>query len=142
VHLAGVALDACNAAIERARPYLIETDSRPEIDELLQKIDAAAARLLEMVEAGGESTLSSSNARGWDFAPWLHEKSSLIREGIEDSRRYFQMDPTTVSLTEEAPMTPKQWINDRILFGLDTAQKGAHAIFSMVFNDEIEIKGQ
>ena len=142
VHLAGVVLDACNAAIEKAKPYPIEVDSRPEIGEYLQVINDAAGTLLQMIEADGESKLNSSNVHGWDFAPWLHEKSSMIREGAEDSMRYLQMDPAKVSLTRDAPRTAKQWINDGIMFGLETAQKGAQAIFTMTFNDEIAITGQ
>ena len=118
VRLAGAALDACNTAIEKAKPYLIETDSRPDIGDHLQQIHHAGEKLLLIIEAEGESKINSSNAHGWDFEPWLHEKSSMIKEGAIDSMRYFQMDPAKVTLTRDAPMTPKQWIHDGILFGL------------------------
>lgn len=138
--LAGIVLDASNAAIERMGREAAEPAPRKDIADEIRRMEDAAAELAALVGAEGNPPLESSNDLGWDFVPWLRDKSETISEGVEILNRYARMDPANVSSPHGANMTPEAWIDQGTMLGLETARHGARALFTLVFDDRIGIK--
>jgi hypothetical protein len=138
--LAGIVLDASNAAIERVRRRRAEPAARKGIDEEVKRMEDAAAELSALVGAEENAQLESSNAQGWNFVPWLQDKSETISDGVKILSRYARMDPATASFSHGTTMTAETLINQGMMLGLETARHGARSLFTLVFDDRIGIK--
>jgi hypothetical protein len=158
VHKTAELLTTCKAVEKKLEGYLETKMERPDIAYELLKMFMIIDELLEYVEPsktigeihglpkdavfGAKKPLVFSNEEGWDFRPWFGEKVSMVRNGLKELYKYWETDPTTVKLVENAPMTPIEWVKDGIFSGLNQVKTYAQTIFEMTCNDKIIIESK
>ncbi|MCM3741794.1 hypothetical protein M3210_16195 [Oceanobacillus luteolus] len=156
VHSAATILELCKDLDEKLKGYLVETDDRPDIsyellkiltisDDLVQlanpdKISGEFFGLPKEVVGGSKEAAVFSNDHGWDFGPWFGEKSGSIKLGIKKVIKYWEMDPETVELHEEAQITSKEFVRVRIDSGIREVKAYAKVVFDQFFSDKVSVE--
>jgi hypothetical protein len=54
--------------------------------------------------------------------------------------KYWVMDPGTIKLSGDSPVSPKEWVRDGALFGFREVELLALKVFQEVCMDTVEIK--
>lgn len=137
VHKTAELLTTCKAVEKKLEGYL-ETKMELEPSKTIGEIHG----LPKDAVFGAKKPLVFSNEEGWDFRPWFGEKVSMVRNGLKELYKYWETDPTTVKLVENAPMTPIEWVKDGIFSGLNQVKTYAQTIFEMTCNDKIIIESK
>ena len=141
-------IDAANLAEGKLNRYLKETKTRPDISYELLQILTLSDDLVELfnpTKSSGEyfglpkevvmgskfpRTITLDN--GIDFTSWFAEKTTNIKLGIKRTIKYWEMNPNTLKLVEDAPMSVEDYILDGIFSGLHQVKTYATTICDML----------
>ncbi len=155
-----IILTSCKHIEGPLKDYLLKNDERPEISFDLLRIVTYADDLLQMVQPDkvqGEfhgvpaCALDTSGKRairfrhndrpsGWDFAAWYGEKATGIKQGARDLVRYWLMDVKDVTLSEMAPVSPREWLREMILMSYRQVQGYARVVFDEIHKDGLVLE--
>ena len=151
-------LEDCKRIKKPLESYLKATDDRPDIHfEILRILSNALAayELIVPAKEAGEfhgiphesmkenekfTIRHTERPEDWDFRPWLSEKLNRIQEAAKNMVKYWLMDPGTIKLSENSPVSPKEWVRDGALFGFREVEILALKVFQEVCMDTVEIK--
>ena len=158
VHKAAGILEIHKRVAGKLEGYPETEKKRPDIAYELLKMLVLADELLECVHpsesagqihglpkeavAGSRKAYEFSNEIGWDFGPWFQEKAYYLKKGVLDLFMYWDMDPSEVTLVEDAPVTPVQWLKTGLEHGLSGVKAYAETIFNMTYNNKIAVEAE
>ncbi len=139
--------------------YLRTSEARPNVSESLLRSYVAADLLVEAVqpsrpphagfadefgipeEAFGPQSprLKFEGSEGWDFYPWMHEKVTRIKRSTQRLYELWSLDPRSLKLKLDAPMSPREWIRGGIASALGDLEHNASKVFDVLFADAVTV---
>lgn len=141
-------IDSAILAEEKCSGYPNQIKSRPDIAYELLIILNLADDLIEVINPGkqaqeyfGIPKEALINAKhpseiisnsGLDFTNWFAEKVTYIKLGVKRAIKYWEMDPETLQLSENAPITKEDYISDGIFSSLHQIKTYAETVFGMI----------
>ncbi|GAA0615588.1 hypothetical protein GCM10009001_36030 [Virgibacillus siamensis] len=155
VHSVAKILELSRDIENKLQGYLVEKHERPDISYELLKVLTIADDLTQLADpektsgeffglpkdvvGGSKHPVSFSNNLGWDFGPWFGEKSASLKEGVKRVIMNWELDPDTVNLVENAPMSTNEYVRDGIDSGLHEVRTYAKVIFDQLFSDRVKV---
>lgn len=155
VHSVAKILELSRDIENKLQGYLVDKHERPDISYELLKILTIADDLTQLADpektsgeffglpkdvvAGSENSVSFSNSLGWDFGPWFSEKSTSLKKGVKKVIKNWELDPDTVTLVDNAPMSNNEYVRDGIDSGLHEVRTYAKVIFDQLFSDRVKV---
>jgi len=159
-HQLSTILEDCRRIEPALLDYLTVTAERPDINfELLRILSNAlsAYTLLDPDQEAGEfhglppaacsaekpEVLEIRHAErdaDWDFKPWLSEKLNGLQTAAKGLIAYWIIDPSSVAMHQDAPMTARDWLRQMIALHFRELQQKALIVFEEICSDKLEIK--
>ncbi|MGS2777513.1 hypothetical protein ACVBAX_09045 [Robertmurraya sp. GLU-23] len=145
-------LRLAESAEDKLEGYLKTTTEKPEVSAELLKIFYLSDEFVELFnpskETGEIHGLPKENVLGaryakqittkgeMDFTPWFTEKTNNIKKGVKKTIKSLDLDPLTLKLTEDAPMSVEEYILYGIESGLHEVKSYSNTILKMLEKSE------
>lgn len=157
-HTAAAILEACKRIDNAIKPYLVDSDVRPDIAEDLLIILDKSDDLLGLVDPQmdsqdflgvpldarlilppGEVQVKHNSHPDWDFEAWFGEKTSKMKGAAKSFIRQWSCKLEEIALKPGAPMTEREWLKYNLDDYLAELQHNAKAIFEETCYDRLMI---
>lgn len=142
--LLAAVLDDCKAVREPLEKYLVSNNDRPDVGTRILRIFLNSTNAYDLIEVntrdqGNLEIKHMERNLDWDFRPWLLQKLSNVKENAKHLATYWVLELDSVSLREDAPMTPAQWLHERVMSGLQVTENYATVVFEEISTKKLRI---